>query len=194
MNEKEKMINGYGYNPCDKTLFDDRIRVKTLCWEYNKLSPKEIDKKKDLIKNIVGKCGENFCIEPSFQCDYGYNIELGENFYSNHNLVILDCAKVKFGNNVFVAPNCGFYTACHPVNAEKRINGIEYAMSITVGNNVWIGGNVAVLAGVTIGDNTVIGAGSVVTKDIPSNVIAVGNPCRVLKEITEDLKEKYKVL
>lgn len=194
MNEKEKMVDGYGYNPCDKTLLDDRIRVKTLCWEYNQLSPKENDKKRDLIKNIVGNCGENFCIEPTFQCDYGYNIELGENFYSNHNLVILDCAKVKFGNNVFVAPNCGFYTACHPVNAEKRISGLEYALPITVGNNVWIGGNVVVLAGVTIGDNSVIGAGSVVTKDIPPNAVAVGNPCRVLKEITEDLKEKYKVL
>lgn len=195
MDEREKMINGYAYYPeGNKELYDDRIRVKSLCWEYNNLRPDKTEERKNLIKKIVGKCGENYWIEQSFQCDYGYNIELGNNFYSNHNLVILDCAKVKFGDNVFIAPNCGFYTACHPVHADIRNTGLEYALPITVGNNVWIGGNVVVLAGVTIGDNVVIGAGSVVTKDIPSNVIAVGNPCRVLKEITDDIKEKYKVL
>lgn len=195
MDEREKMINGYAYYPEDsKELYNDRIRVKSLCWEYNNLCPDKINERKKLIKKIVGKCGAKYFIEPFFQCDYGYNIEIGNNFYSNHNLVILDCAKVKFGDNVFVAPNCGFYTACHPINADIRNTGLEYALPITVGNNVWIGGNVVVLAGVTIGDNVVIGAGSVVTKNIPSNVIAVGNPCRVLKEITNDIKEKYKVL
>lgn len=195
MNEKEKMINGYLYSPENDTeLYNDRIKVKTLCQKYNNLPVADIDERKSLIKQIIGKTKENIHIEPSFYCDYGYNIEVGENFYSNHNLVILDCAKVKFGDNVFIAPNCGFYTACHPLDVEKRINGLEYALPITVGNNVWIGGNVVVLAGVTIGDNTVIGAGSVVTKNIPDNVVAVGNPCKVIKEINSETKDKYKVL
>ena len=110
-------------------------------------------------------------------------IEIGENFYSNHNLVILDPAKVKFGDNVFIGPNCGFYTAEHPLDAEERNKGLEYAKPIKVGNNVWFGGNVTVIAGVTIGDNVVIGAGSVVVKDIPSNTVAVGNPCKVIKNL-----------
>ena len=116
-------------------------------------------------------------------CDYGYNIEIGENFYANHNLIILDVNKVTFGDNVFVAPNCSFYTSGHPLEYEIRNKGLEYAKPINVGNNVWIGGNVCVLPGVTIGDNVVIGAGSVVTKDIPSGVVSVGSPCKVIKEI-----------
>lgn len=131
----------------------------------------------------MGSTKENFLIEQPFMCDYGYNIAIGENFYSNHNLVILDCANVTFGDNVFVAPNCAFYTACHPIDYKTRNKGLEFAKPIKVGSNVWIGGNVVVLAGVTIGDNTVIGAGSVVVKDIPSNVVAFGNPCKVIKEI-----------
>ena len=122
-------------------------------------------------------------IEPNFYCDYGYNIEIGENFYSNHNLVILDPAKVIFGDNVFIGPNCGFYTASHPLEAEERNKGIEMAKPIKVGNNVWFGGNVTVLPGVTIGDNCVVGAGSVVVKDIPANSVAVGNPCKLIRTI-----------
>ncbi len=117
-------------------------------------------------------------------CDYGYNIEIGDNFYANHNLLILDANKVKFGDNVFIGPNCGFYTSSHPLDYTIRNKGLEYANPIIVGDNVWFGGNVVVLPGVKIGDNTVIGAGSVVTKDIPSGVVAVGNPCRVIKNIT----------
>ena len=135
------------------------------------------------LKKLFNKTGNDFLIEQNFQCDYGYNIEIGENFYSNHNLVILDPAKVTFGNNVFIGPNCGFYTPEHPIKAEERNKMLEYAKPITVGNNVWFGGNVTVLGGVTIGDNSVIGAGSVVTKNIPSNCVAVGNPCRVIKTI-----------
>lgn len=121
-----------------------------------------------------------------FHCDYGYNIEIGENFFANYNCVILDGAKVTFGDNVFIAPNCSFYTAGHPIDVLQRNQGLEYALPIKIGNNVWIGGNVTVLPGVTIGDNTVIGAGSLVNKDIPSNVVAAGNPCRVIREITEN--------
>ena len=136
-----------------------------------------------LIKNILGKTTDHFHIEQPFYCDYGYNIEIGENFYTNHNVVILDCARVTFGDNVFIAPNCGFYTAGHPLDAERRNKGLEDAKPITVGSNVWIGGGCTILPGVTIGDNTVIGAGSVVTKDIPANVLAFGNPCKVVREI-----------
>ncbi|MGL4790420.1 MAG: sugar O-acetyltransferase, partial [Anaerotignaceae bacterium] len=136
-----------------------------------------------IIKKLFNKTGENFTICAPFFADYGYNIEIGENFFANHNVVILDCAKVTFGNNVFVAPNCGFYTAGHPLDATQRNEGLEYAYPITVGNDVWIGGNVVVLPGVTIGDNCVIGAGSVVKNNIPSGVVAVGNPCKVVKKL-----------
>lgn len=182
MSEKEKMLNGLLYNAVnDKELADERIKCKCLCKQYNDLSPDKTEERKELLKKILGKTGENYWIEPNFWCDYGYNIELGENFYSNHNCVILDPAKVKFGDNVFIGPFCGFYTAGHPVDVESRNAGFEYAKPIIVGNNVWIGGHVSVMPGVTIGDNVIIGAGSVVTKDIPSNVIAAGTPCKVIK-------------
>ncbi|MBR2525434.1 sugar O-acetyltransferase [bacterium] len=194
MNQKEKMINGFLYSPeNDEELYNDRLKVKDLCFQYNNLAPSETEKRKELIKQIIGKTSDKYWIEQPFICDYGYNIEIGNNFYANHNLIILDCAPVKFGNNVFIAPNCSFYTACHPIDKEKRNDGLEYALPITVGNNVWIGGGVTVLAGVKIGDNSIIGAGSVVTRDIPSGVIAVGNPCKVLKEVTKDIKDKYRV-
>lgn len=167
----------------NKDLEIERLKAKDLCFEYNNIKPSAREEKKNLMKKILGKTKENFIIEQPFICDYGWNIEIGENFYSNHNLVILDGNKVKFGDNVFIAPNCSFYTAGHPLDIELRNKGLEYAKPIIVGNNVWIGGNVCVLPGITIGDNAVIGAGSVVTKDIPPNVVAVGNPCRVIKNI-----------
>lgn len=184
MNEKEKMINGLPYFPeKSEELIKERTECKALCHEYNHTLPDDREKMKQIMKKILGKTKENFLIEPAFYCDYGYNIEIGENFYSNHNTVILDCAKVTFGDNVFIGPNCGFYTAIHPLDSKERNEGRETAKPIKVGNNVWIGGNVTVLPDVTIGDDCVIGAGSVVTKDIPSGVIAVGNPCRVMKKV-----------
>ncbi|MBR3605224.1 MAG: sugar O-acetyltransferase [Candidatus Gastranaerophilales bacterium] len=183
MNEKEKMLSGLLYDSTVECLVDERLNAKNLCYEYNLLKPNESDKKKEILSKLLGKTNENFMIEPNFYCDYGYNISLGKNFYSNHNLVILDCAKVTFGDNVFIGPNCGFYTAEHPTDPIERNKLLEYAKPIVVGNNVWIGGNVVVIAGVTIGDNVTIGAGSVVVKDIPSNCIAVGNPCKVIKNI-----------
>lgn len=185
MNEREKMLRGELYNAELYGLKRDRIEVKDKCFEYNLLKPSDALKRKELMKKILGKIGENFSIEQPFMCDYGYNIEIGEDFYSNHNLIILDCAKVSIGDNVFIAPNCGFYTAGHPLDYKTRNEGLEFAKPIKIGNNVWIGGNVVVLPGVTIGDNSVIGAGSVVNKDIPENVVAVGNPCRVLREINK---------
>ncbi len=190
--EKEKMLTGQGYLPMeDKSLINDRLKAKKLCFEHNKLAPNKIKKREKIIKKLFGKTGKNFLIEQPFQCDYGYNIEIGENFYANHNTIILDCNKVIFGDNVFLGPNCSFYTPEHPIDSEIRKQGLEYAFPIKIGNNVWFGGNVTVIAGVTIGDNTVIGAGSIVTKDIPSGVVAVGNPCKIIREITEDDKNKY---
>ena len=184
MTEKEKMLAGEIYNAnYDEELIKERIEVKDKCFEYNNIKPSNIEGRTKLLKEILGKYEETFYIEQPFICDYGYNIEIGKNFYANHNLVILDGNKVEFGDNVFVAPNCAFYTAGHPLDYKERNKGLEYAKPIKVGNNVWIGGNVTVLLGVSIGDNVVIGAGSVVNKDIPSNVIAIGNPCRVIKEI-----------
>ena len=182
--EKEKMLKGELYDANnDKSLIKERAECKQLCFQYNNISPEKIAERKELIKKIVGKTKGEFLIEQPFMCDYGYNIELGKNFYSNHNLIILDCAKVTFGDNVFIAPNCGFYTAGHPLDYETRNKGLEWAKPITVGNNVWIGGNVVVLGGVTIGNNVVIGAGSVVTKDIPDNSLAYGVPAKIMKKL-----------
>lgn len=184
MDEKEKMLAGELYDAnYNKDLMEERLIAKDKCFEYNNIKPSKLEERTEFMKQILGKTGNQFLIEQPFICDYGYNIEVGENFYSNHNLVILDANKVKFGDNVFIAPNCGFYTAGHPLDYKTRNKGLEYAKPIEVGNNVWIGGNVVVLPGVTIGDNVVIGAGSIVTKDIPSNSVAVGNPCRVIKEL-----------
>lgn len=185
MNEKEKMLAGELYDAnYNEELEKERLKAKDCCYEYNQIKPSNREEKKKIMKALLGKTKENFIIEQPFMCDYGYNIEIGENFYSNHNLIILDANKVKFGDNVFIAPNCGFYTAGHPIDIKQRNQGLEYAKPIEVGNNVWIGGNVVVLPGVKIGDNSVIGAGSVVTKDIPANSVAVGNPCKVIKKIT----------
>lgn len=184
MTEKEKCSKGLLYNAnYDEELVKEREHCKELCQEYNGIKYSDFKKRNELIRKILGSKKSTFLIEQPFWCDYGYNIEIGENFYSNHNLIILDGAKVKFGDNVFVGPNCGFYTAGHPENIEQRNEGLEYARPISVGNNVWFGGNVTVLPGVTIGDNTIIGAGSVVTKDIPENVVAAGNPCRVIRAV-----------
>ena len=169
----------------DESLLEERAAAKGLCYEFNRLHPSDECGQQALIKKLLGKTKGTFCIVAPFWCDYGYNIEIGENFFANHNTVILDCAKVTFGDNVFVAPNCGFYTAGHPIDFERRNKGLEYAYPITVGDNVWIGGGVQVMSGVTIGSNVVIGGGSIVVKDIPSNSVAVGNPCRVIRAITE---------
>lgn len=187
MTEKEKCAAGMLYDAnFDEALLRERDLCKDVCFAYNNTAPSQLSVKKDLLRSLLGKTEGDFTIQAPFWCDYGYNIELGRNFYANHNLVILDGAKVKFGDNVFIAPNCGFHTAGHPVDFLRRNKGLEYAWPITVGDNVWIGAGVQVCPGVTIGSNVVIGAGSVVTKNIPDNVVAAGNPCRVLRSITEE--------
>lgn len=183
-NEKDKMLKGESYFAgLDINLFMKRQYCKSLCHKLNQISPHKMNEKNSLIEKILGKVGSTFMIETPFMCDYGFNIEIGDGFCSNHNLLILDPAKVTIGENVLVGPNCSFYTAEHPLNPIERKNGIESAKPITIGNNVWIGGNVVILAGVTIGDNSVIGAGSIVKHDIPQNTLAIGSPCKVIKKI-----------
>ena len=194
MNEKEKAAAGLLYDSAEKTFEKERRRTKKLCGKYNKCKTTNLKKRKKILHKLFGKIGKNCLIEQPFYCDYGYNIEVGNNFFTNMNCVILDGAKVKFGNNVMIGPNTGFYGTGHPFNIEIRNRFIEYSYPITVGNNVWIGGNVTVLPSVSIGDNSVIGAGSVVTKDIPADCLAFGNPCRVIRKISQEetkQKEKY---
>lgn len=187
----EVPINCYfqgSYNP----LFDAVIeKAKALCFEYNQLSPNEKDAQRVILNKLLGKMGKEVIVTPPFWCDYGYNISVGDYFYSNHNLIITDGAKVTFGDHVFIAPNCCFTTAEHALDLEMRKAGMEVAKPITVGSNVWIGAGSTILAGVTIGSGSVIGAGSVVKKSIPENVVAVGVPCKVLRPITEADKYRY---
>lgn len=190
MTEKEKARLGLLYDAnYDEELLAERRRCKELCFQFNQLSPLKELEQKEIIGKLFGKTKENFCVTAPFYCDYGYNIEIGENFYSNHNLVILDGAKVEIGDNVFIAPNCCITTAGHPINIDERNRGLEYAYPIKIGNNVWIGAGVNILPGVIIGDNVTIGAGSVVNKSIPANSIAVGNPCKVIKTILDKTKD-----
>lgn len=188
MTEKEKMQGGLLYKASESQLTADRISCKDLCHTYNQLMPSETGKQQEIVKKLFGSIKGSFVIVAPFWCDYGYNMEVGENFEVNHNAVFLDCAKITFGNNVFIGPNCCFSTAGHPIDAAQRNSGAEFARPITVGNDVWFGAGVIVLPGVTIGNNVVIGAGSVVTKNIPDGVVAVGNPCKVLRKITENDK------
>lgn len=192
MTEKEKAAAGYLFDPNhDPQNAEDIKRCLDLCHQYNHCIPSDLETKQQLLKKIIGRMGENVVITAPFWCDHGYNISIGNHFYSNHNLVITDGVQVAFGDHVLLAPNCCFTTAEHPIDAEQRSQGLEVAKPIRVGDNVWIGAGAIVLAGVTIGDNSIIGAGSVVKQDIPANVVAVGVPCKVLREITEADRERY---
>lgn len=185
MTDREKAAMGMLYSSCEPEMCKERDRAKELCYDYNSLRPTQFDEQQKLLREIFGKTGEHIFVVQPFYCDYGYNIEAGDGFFMNGNCTILDCAKVIFGKNVLVGPNCGFYAVGHPIVADERNNYLEFALPITIGNDVWIGGSTVILPGVTIGDNTVIGAGSVVTKDIPSGVVAAGNPCKVIRPITD---------
>ena len=191
MNQKERMLAGLPYKAWLDGLAEDRLENKKRIYKYNNLPPEAEKEQEELIKEILGKTGENVHIEAPFHCDYGYNIEVGENFFANYNLTVLDVGKVRIGKNAQIAPNVSIYTAGHPIHPDSRNSGYEYGIEVTIGDNVWIGGNVCIMPGVTVGDNVVIGAGSVVTKDIPDSVIAVGNPCRVVRAITDDDRDFY---
>ncbi|ABR35563.1 sugar O-acetyltransferase [Clostridium beijerinckii] len=191
MNQKERMLAGLPYKAWLDGLSEERMENKLKIHEYNLLRPDEMNRMDELIKDILGKTGDKVCIEQPFHCDYGKNIEVGNNFFANYNCTILDVGKVIIGDNVLFAPNVSIYTAGHPIHPESRNSGYEYGIDIIIGDNVWVGGSVVINPGVKIGNNVVIGSGSVVTKDIPDNVIAVGNPCRVVREITEEDRKYY---
>ena len=191
MNQKERMLANLPYKAWLDGLDKERLEAKKKLHKFNNIAPENQQEKTKLLKELLGKTGENINIEPPFHCDYGYNIEVGENFFANYNFIVLDVGKVRIGDNAQIAPNVSIYTAGHPVHPESRNTGYEYGIDITIGNNVWIGGNTCILPGVTIGDNAVIGAGSVVTKDIPPDVIAFGTPCKVIRKITEDDRNYY---
>jgi acetyltransferase-like isoleucine patch superfamily enzyme len=191
LSEKENMLSGKLYKFFGEELTAERQCAKELVFDFNGLRPAETVARHKIIKKLFGKTGNNFFIEPPFRCDYGYNIEIGENFYANYNCIILDCSKVVIGDNVFIGPNISIFTAGHPIHSAIRNQELEYAFPITIGNNVWIGGNTVINPGVSLGDNSVIGSGSVVTKNIPANTIAAGNPCRVLRQITEEDRLYY---
>lgn len=191
MNQKERMLAGLPYKAWMDGLSEARMVNKKKIYQYNLCDPSDTEKLNLLIKDILGKTGKDIHIEQPFHCDYGKNIEIGENFFSNYNLTILDVGKVVIGDNAQIAPNVAIYTAGHPVHPDSRNSGYEYGIGITIGNNVWIGGNTVINPGVHIGNNVVIGSGSVVTKDLPDNVIAVGNPCRIIRPITEEDRKYY---
>jgi len=180
--EKEKMLAGEMYDPQDKELMKDRARAKDLCYKYNNLAPQEGEKKKLVLKELLQTDKEPY-IEPNFYCDYGYNINLGERFYANHNCVLLDVNTITVGNNVMLGPAVQIYTATHPLEEKKRNSGRELGFPVVIGDNVWIGGGAVIQPGVEIGDNAVIGAGAVITKDVPADHFVGGNPARVIKEI-----------
>lgn len=182
--EIKKMMSGDPYDATGNTLLLDILQeTQEMCRDYNNIRPSQHAEKDALIKQILGKTGEHLKVIQPFFCDYGFNIHVGENFFANTGMTILDEALVTFGDNVFIGPNCSFYTPCHPLDVATRNKGVEWSLPITVGNNVWLGGNVTVCPGVTIGDDCVIGAGSVVTHDIAAGTIAAGNPCRVIRNL-----------
>lgn len=183
MTEREKMIAGELYNPLDEELVLLRYKARKLFEEYNKTSVDDKDKRYSLLKELFGKTGDNIFIEPSFKCDYGINIFVGENFYANFDCVILDVAEVHIGDNCMLAPQVAIYTATHPVDPDLRNSGKEYAKPITIGNNCWIGGHATINPGVTLGDNVVVASGAVVTKSFGDNVVIAGNPAKVIKNI-----------
>jgi len=183
MTEKEKMLSGQLYSAVDAQLLEELNATKDLIAEYNAIRPTDNESKDRMIRRILGRIGKEIIVNQPFYCDYGKHIEVGERFFANFNFTVLDEANVRIGDDCFIGPNVSIYTACHSTDPVERNSRREWAEPVTIGNNVWLGGSVTILPGVTIGDNCTIGAGSVVTKDIPSNSVAVGNPARVIKKI-----------
>ena len=174
----------------DASVMEEQKKTRKILRRLNTMDPSDFDGIGKVVEELLGKSHKAF-INPPFYCDYGFHIEVGENFFANYNCTIIDVAKVTIGDNCQLAPNVAIYTAGHPVHPDSRNSLYEYGIGVTIGDNVWIGGNTVILPGVHIGSNTVIGAGSVVTKDIPDWVIAAGNPCKVIRKITEDDRKYY---
>lgn len=191
MTNWEKLQAGMIYNDFDDDLFQRRIYAKKLFRQYNKTEDDETELRQEIMSKLFKSVGKNVWIEPDFRCEFGKNITIGDNVYINFGCVILDCSEITIGENTLLGPNVGIYSANHSIDAEERINGGCFGKPIHIGKRVWLGGDVKVIAGVTIGDDSIIGTGSIVTKDIPSGVIAVGNPCKILRKITEADKTDY---
>lgn len=183
MTEKEKMIRGELYLANDPVLVQERINARRSTRLYNETTETEQEKRTEILRELFGSAGNNIYIEPTFRCDYGYNIHVGENFYANFDCVMLDVCEIHIGKNCFIAPGVHIYTATHPLNPYERISGAEFGKAVTIGDNVWIGGRAVINPGVTIGNNVVIASSAVVTKDVPDNVVVGGNPAKILKEI-----------
>jgi maltose O-acetyltransferase len=183
MTEKEKMIKGDLYLAADAELVKDRLNARRLTREFNVTLETDSGKRESLLKKLFGSTGDSLYIEPTFRCDYGYNIHVRNNFYANFDCVILDICPVTIGVNCFMAPGVHIYTATHPLDPVERANGVEFGKPVTIGDNVWIGGRAIINPGVNIGDNVVVASGAVVTKDVPNNVVVGGNPARIIKEI-----------
>lgn len=182
MSEKDRMLMGLEYDPADSQLVQERYKANKICMKYNQSALNEINMNSRLLKKLIKTAGD-FVIKPPFYCDYGYNIYLDDGVMLNYGCVLLDVCSIDIGKKTVIGPYTQIYTACHPIDPNDRLDGIEYGKPVVIGENVWIGGNVTILPGVTIGKNSVIGAGSVVTKDIPENVVAAGNPCRIIRKI-----------
>jgi galactoside O-acetyltransferase len=192
MTQYERMKAGLIYDPGDEEIMKEQMPYLDKLWEFNNLKPSETEKKEKYMKEVFAECGENCYIEPPFHANWGgKNVHFGDSVYANFNLTIVDDGEVYIGNKVMFGPNVCIATANHPINAELRDRMLQYNKEVRIGDNTWIGAGVIIVPGITIGSNTIIGAGSVVTKDIPDNVVAVGNPCRVLREVGEHDKEYF---
>ena len=190
MDNVERRDKGLPYIS-DRQVMEEQAETRKKLYRFNNTEPWKFDELASQVREILGSAGKNVSILPPFYCDYGHHIQVGDNFFANYGCTILDVSPEKIGNNVMFAPRVSIYAAGHPLHPAARNTGYEYGAPVTIGDNVWLGGNVIVAPGVTIGENTVVGAGSVVTKDIPANVIAAGNPCRVIREITEEDRRYY---
>jgi maltose O-acetyltransferase len=184
--EKEKMIAGEMYDPLDKQLVEDRIRTRLLIKALNDTREDDTAQRSRIIKELLPDAAPDLWLQPPFYCDYGYNMKVGERVFFNFNCIVLDVAPVTIGSRTMFGPNVQVYTATHPIDHLERSSGKEYAKPIVIGEDVWIGGSAVICPGVTIGNRSIIGAGSIVTKDIPDNVIAAGNPCKVIRPIQQN--------
>ncbi|UJF33990.1 sugar O-acetyltransferase [Paenibacillus hexagrammi] len=185
--EKEKMLNGELYQAGDAELVKDRLNARRLTRLFNQSLETDDEGRKEILRELFGSTGTQYYVEPTFRCDYGYNIHVGENFYANFDCVFLDVCEIRIGDNCFLAPGVHIYTATHPLEAKERISGAEFGKPVTIGNNVWIGGRAVINPGVKIGNNAVIASGAVVTKDVPDHALVGGCPAKVIKFINNDL-------
>lgn len=181
--EKEKMIAGELYNPEEMNLVSMRAQARKICAQYNRCEDDDVGQRAQLLEDLLGSAGQNPSIHANFRCDYGFNIHVGDNFFANYDCIILDCAEVRIGDNCFLGPQIGIYTACHPLDPVERVSSIEFARPVTIGNRCWIGGHAVINPGVTLGNNVVVASGSVVTKSFGDNVVIGGNPARVIRVI-----------